>query len=63
MKLDHPQYFLAWLKHKRIAPRVMPVCAWNRQDAIQAAEKQCALSWKEIYKLGGRIVRVKMRVV
>ncbi len=59
-KLDHPTWFFCWSKG---TPYVTNISSWTKDDMIQEAEKEFGMTWKQIYKRGGRAVRVKMTIV
>lgn len=59
---DHPEWFFKWTSPKN-SPYITSICAWTKKDLISRAEKENGKPWKEIYKMGGRAVRVKITEV
>ncbi len=58
--LDHPTWFLYW----SFKPAYMTmICGWTRRSMVRNAEKSQNMTWKQIYRRGGRAVRVKMSIV
>lgn len=55
--LEHPEWFFYWSNGD---PYITSICEWTRKDLIEKTECILGVTWKKIYQLGGRAVRVKM---
>ena len=60
-KLDYPPWFFMWVSGE---PYITSACGWHREDVRREIVGSYGgkLTWKEIYAMGGRIVRCKVTV-
>lgn len=59
--MDYPKWFLYWSEPKG-KDYVTSVCHWTKKDLIRAAERETNMNWKQIYKKGGRAIKVSMKM-
>ena len=57
--MEHPEWFFAQTKGDLF---ITMLCDWTKHDLIHKCERDLSLSWKQIYRRGGRAVRVKMSI-
>ncbi len=55
---EHPEWFFVWTCEQ---PYTTTICGWTREAVkVAAVENNGDKNWKQTYRRGGRVVRVRL---